>query len=239
MDFIAAKNFTRATKPRTITLVVIHTAECGERTGSATSIARYFADQPKHGALDPKWCRRDKDGNLVPWSGASAHCTVDSIDAVQSVRDEDIAWHAGPANGYSIGIEHAGRAGQTPAEWADDYSIATLERSAKLVASLCHRYSIPVVRLAAEDLATGKRSGICGHVDVTRGLKSGAHWDPGPNFPWALYLDMVRVEFGRIVAAETHTLPELPVREDDGGASRHRATMDAIAEMARNRYRGE
>lgn len=219
MDFIQAKNFTRATKPRSITLIVIHTAECGERPGAARSVAHYFA-----GASAPQ---------------ASAHYCVDSLETVQCVRDEDVSWHAGPVNGISIGIEHAGRAGQTPAEWADDYSLATLERSAKLVASLCHRYSIPVVRLTAEDLAAGKRSGICGHVDVTKGLKSGTHWDPGPNFPWSTYLGMVAAELEHIIAAEAPTLPELPVVEDDGGASRHRATMDAVAEMARGRYRGE
>lgn len=41
------------------------------------------------------------------------------------------------------------------------------------------------------------------------------------------------------VPEEAPTTPDLPVREDDGGASRHRATMDAVAEMARRRYRGE
>lgn len=221
MLFIQAKNFTRSTKPRTISLITIHTAENHERPGAARNVANYFA-----GANAPQ---------------ASAHYTVDSLEVVQSVRDDDVAWHAGPVNGYSIGIEHAGRAGQTPAEWDDDYSRAMLERSARLVAALCHRYSIPVVRLTAEDLAAGRREGICGHVDVTRGLKHGTHWDPGPSYPWSTYLDMVRAEVDRIIAAEAPTLPELPaveegIREPDGGASRHRATLDVVADTARRRY---
>lgn len=222
--FIQAKNFTRSTKPRTVTLIVIHTAECGERPGAARNVAAYFA-----GANAPQ---------------ASAHYCVDSLETVQCVRDADVAWHAGPVNGCSIGIEHAGRAGQTPAEWADDYSLATLARSAALVASLCYRYGIPVVRLTADDLAAGKRAGICGHVDVTKGLRYGTHWDPGPSFPWSMYLDMVRAEVEHIIAAEAPTLPELPavepgIQEDDGGASRRRMLYDVVADMARMRYRGE
>lgn len=229
MQFIAAKNFTRAPKPRDITLIVIHTAECGERPGAARNVAAYFA-----GASAPQ---------------ASAHYCVDSLETVQCVRDEDVAWHAGPVIGCSIGIEHAGRAAQLPEEWADEYSLATLARSAALVASLCYRYGIPVVRLTAEDLAAGKRSGITGHVDVTKGLKYGTHWDPGPSFPWFRFLALVEAELARLRMSEAPTLPELPadelptvpelpVREDDSGASRHRATMDAVAEMARGRYRG-
>jgi hypothetical protein len=30
------------------------------------------------------------------------------------------------------------------------------------------------------------------------------------------------------ISDETPTLPELPVLEDDGGASRHQATLDAV-----------
>ncbi len=203
MDFIQARNFTRAKTPRTVTLIVIHTAECGERPGAARNVAAYFA-----GANAPK---------------ASAHYVVDSIETVQCVRDDDVAWHAGPVNGCSIGIEHAGSAGQTVAEWADEYSTATLQHSARLVAELCYRYSIPIVRLSQVDLADGLRAGICGHVDVTRGLRYGTHWDPGPSFPWSAYLDMVRAEFAAVCAHEAQTVPELPVveegiREPDGGA---------------------
>ena len=44
-------------------------------------------------------------------TGSSAHYTVSKYGAVgQSVRDEDIAWHAGwwNTNKRSIGVEHAG-----------------------------------------------------------------------------------------------------------------------------------
>jgi len=174
VNFVKAKRFTPAGKvPRKVTLIVIHTAECSETAKAAENVAAYFA-----GAQAPQ---------------ASAHYTVDCDSIVQSVLEADTAWHAGPVNGYSIGIEHAGRAGQGAHEWVDQYSESMLVLSAELVAGICKRYSIPVQRLTAKDLAGGARSGICGHVDVTHGLQAGkGHWDPGPFFPWAHYLDLVR-----------------------------------------------
>lgn len=170
MNHIPAKNFSKANRTA-IDLVVIHTAECGETSKAAENVAGYFA------------------GSHAPQ--ASAHYTVDNDSITQSVLEKDIAWHAGPVNGISIGVEHAGYAKQTAAEWNDDYSRAMLARSAELVGDICRRYSIPIRWLTAEDLARGERRGICGHVDVTKGLKSGTHWDPGPNFPVDSYLAMV------------------------------------------------
>lgn len=173
MNFVKAKRFTPAgAAPRKVTLIVIHTAECSETPKAAENVAAYFA------------------GTQAPQ--ASAHYTVDCDSVVQSVLETDTAWHAGPVNGYSIGIEHAGKAGQTAAEWADEYSQSMLEISADLVADLCKRYGIPPRRLTAADLAAGERSGICGHVDITHGLQGGkGHWDPGPDFPWNQYLSLV------------------------------------------------
>lgn len=197
MQMIQAKHFTVPRTPRKITLIVIHAAECGERPGAARNVAAYFA-----GAAAPQ---------------ASAHYVVDSIDTIQCVHDADIAWHAGPVNGCSIGVEHAGRAGQTEEEWADAYSLAVLARSAELVASLCYAYDIPVVWLDDAAIARGERRGICGHVDVTRGMHWGTHWDPGPHFPQARYLELVARELARIHAAEAPTLPELPLTRDGSG----------------------
>lgn len=174
MKLVQARYFSPSSR-KEIDLVVIHTAEAHERPQTAENVAAFFA-----GAHS---------------SRASAHYTVDSDSVVQSVQEKDVAWHAGPANGYSIGIEHAGFAKQSAAEWGDEYSQAMLARSAELVADICRRYDIPVRKVSAEDLKAGgeRRRGICGHIDVTNGLTGGkGHWDPGPNFPWSDYLARVQ-----------------------------------------------
>lgn len=208
MRFIPAKNFTPSSRTR-VSAIGIHTAECQEHPAAAENVQAFFGNQPKHGAIDLKW---RPDGK--PWEGASAHYTVDIDSITQSVLEKDIAWHAGPANGFSIGIEHAGAAKQTAEEWEDEYSRAMLERSAELAADICRRHEIPVVRLTAQDLAAGRREGFFGHIDVTNGLQAGkGHWDPGPSFPWDHYLARVRAHLAR----EEPTVPELVVArtEDD------------------------
>ena len=175
-EFIPTRQYTSASRT-TIDLVVIHTAECAEVRSAAENVATWGARPAADGG--PK--------------GASWHYMVDADSVTQSVREKDIAWHAGPVNAFSIGIEHAGYHTQTAAQWADPYSRAMLERSAQIVGDICRRYLIPVQRLTAEDLRAGQKKGITGHVDVTMGLSGGkGHVDPGPHFPWDWYLARVR-----------------------------------------------
>lgn len=182
IKYTPATYFTKATRgPGDVTLVVIHTAECGETTNAAESLASWGGGP---------------NANKASW-----HYAVDNDSITQSCLEKDIAWHAGPVNNYSIGVEHAGRAAQTAEQWADDYSLATLERSAELVADICTRHGIQPWRLTADDLKRGARSGICGHVDVTNGLTAGkGHQDPGPGFPFAWYIERVQSYTARVSA---------------------------------------
>jgi N-acetylmuramoyl-L-alanine amidase len=89
-----------------------------------------------------------------PASRVSAHYGVRSTGEVhQYVAEMDTAWHAGrrsepswklikarvSPNLYTLGIEHEGRADTA-------WSAAMLEASARLVAEICNRWSIPVDR---------------------------------------------------------------------------------------------
>lgn len=151
-------------------MIVLHTSEGHEGMNSARGTAAWFVN---------------------PASMVSAHAIVDDREVIQCAEWDQIAWHAGAANGFSIGIELAGAAEQTGEQWLDPFSVAMLKRAAALFADLCIFYAIPVVRLSVDDVkanhAGGSVKGICAHVDVSTAL-GGTHWDPGPNFPWLNFL---------------------------------------------------
>lgn len=170
VPFVQARNFTRAGRTK-VTLIVLHTMEAAEASTTAKRVADWFA-----GASAPR---------------ASAHYCVDDVSIIQCVKDEDVAWHAPGANRVGLGIEHAGYARQTPAEWGDPFSVRMLELSARLTASLCAKWGIPVEFCKAEQLRQGS-AGITTHYEVSQAFKESDHWDPGPNFPMAQYLDLVR-----------------------------------------------
>ncbi len=158
-------------------LIVIHTMENPEKPYQAENVALWFAGRTQ--AVAPV---------------ASAHFCIDEDSIVQCVRETDDAWHAGPVNGFSIGLEHAGYANQNEGQWDDPQSRAILWRSAKLASTLCKRYNIPVEHVTQASLKDGTAHGFCGHVDVTTALTKGrGHTDPGPNFPWTHFLELVKL----------------------------------------------
>lgn len=70
---------------------------------------------------------------------ASAHYQVQYDGVIgQLVHDRDTAWHAGPANAASIGIEHADDL--LDPDWT--ISADTLENGAHLVAAVCRFYGL-------------------------------------------------------------------------------------------------
>lgn len=172
MPFVQARNCGPKRVGQQLDLIVVHTMEHPEVPGTAMSVARWFA------------------GNTAPQ--ASAHYCVDCYLVVRCVRDDVVAWAAPGANKKGLHIEHAGYASQKAVDWDDAFSRETLARSAELAFALSTKYDIPIIKLSPDDVKNGHR-GFCGHVDVTIGLNGGkGHTDPGPNFPWDRYLDLVR-----------------------------------------------
>ncbi|MFD1828332.1 MULTISPECIES: peptidoglycan-binding protein [Streptomyces] len=109
-----------------------------------------------------------------PDSDVSAHYVIRSRDGevTQTVRDRDTAWHARSGNAYSIGIEHEG--------YVDDpswFTDAMYRSSAALTRHLCDRHGIPK-----------DRAHIVGHHEVP----GNDHTDPGPNWDWTYYMQLVR-----------------------------------------------
>ncbi|WP_132125371.1 N-acetylmuramoyl-L-alanine amidase [Actinocrispum wychmicini] len=110
-----------------------------------------------------------------PARKVSAHYVVRSGDGhiAQTVREKNIAWHAGnwDYNTRSIGIEHEGWVDQP--QWFTDQLYTA---SAALTRSICNRYGIPK-----------DRSHIIGHIEVP----GSTHTDPGPNWDWTRYMRLV------------------------------------------------
>ena len=176
IPFIKAKNFSKGRGGKKVKLIVIHTMESGEQANKAKQVTQWFA------------------GRTAP--DASAHYMIDNKYMYNGVNDTDTAWACAHSyvNQSSISIELAGKASQTKSQWADKYSTDMLELAAKLVASLCLKYNIPVKHLSPNQVATG--SGIIGHVDVTKAYRiKGGHSDPGKNFPWLDFITMVESHY--------------------------------------------
>jgi N-acetyl-anhydromuramyl-L-alanine amidase AmpD len=117
-----------------------------------------------------------------PMSYVSTHYVVRSSDGhiAQMVATRNVAWHANNwyVNGHSIGIEHEGFA-IAGAAW---YTENMYRASAKLVRYLAHKYHIPL-----------DRAHIIGHDDIPYPTQAQflMHWDPGPFWDWAHYMDLL------------------------------------------------
>lgn len=116
-------------------------------------------------------------------AGSSAHYTVGRRGQVgQSVRNADVAWHAGwwNYNRRSIGIEHEGYVSNP-----NFASAAMYNTSARLTAWLCRRHRIPV-----------DRTHVIGHGQVPGCSGAGGgvncHTDPGRHWDWDRYINRVR-----------------------------------------------
>lgn len=119
---------------------------------------------------------------VVDGEAGGAYPTV-----TQLVHIKDIAYQAGNywVNQHSIGIEHVGFA-DAPNGY---YTQKLYDASAQLVAYLCAVYNIPI-----------DRAHILGHGSVpgpSQVYVHGMHWDPGPFWDWAYYLNRVRYYYAQ------------------------------------------
>lgn len=169
MKFVQARWYYPSRVNR-IRRIYIHSMEAPEKGTTAESVAEYFRRGPKK---------------------ASAHRCYDNNSVVQCVKDEHTAFHMGGDNSKSIGLEHAGYARQTEADWLDEFGVQMLTLSAMDCAALCLKYDIPPRRLSVVDLRDDEK-GIAGHNEGSIAFEESDHSDPGPGFPWDWYLNKVR-----------------------------------------------
>ncbi|OON64274.1 hypothetical protein B0920_13380 [Massilia sp. KIM] len=122
-------------------------------------------------------------------AGVSAHYVIRSSDGqvTQMVREADKAWHAGNANGYTVGIEHEGYV-DSPKAW---YSEAMYQASAALARDiLAARGLAPAVydgALGWDAVPADALYNVKGHVNYARQT----HSDPGAGWDWPRYRALV------------------------------------------------
>lgn len=183
--FVGPAKFHGARTNFPVKRIVIHCTVSPCVEGAALGVARYFRDT----VVRP----------------SSAHYVVDPGKAYQCVGDSWVAYHA-PPNEDSIGVElcdalvsptwdkkHAAR-------WHDVNHNRMLFRAARLVARLCLAYDVPARRLTTAQVRNGEH-GICGHVNVSQAFGQSAHWDPGAEFPWGHFMDLVEARIKKLRAA--------------------------------------
>ena len=183
-------NYSVADRPHDypVQMIIIHDIE-----GSAGSAIQHFQD---------------------PSAAASAHYVVaDNGNITQMVAEKDIAWHAGnwDYNTRAIGIEHEGFAYVQPT-W---YTTTMYNESAKLIASICSRWGVPM-----------DRQHVIGHYQVpdpnNPGLFGGTdhHTDPGPYWDWTYYMNQA--------VADANALPSPPHMMPDPYASLNSPTSATV-----------
>lgn len=117
-----------------------------------------------------------------PLSRASAHVVIDDEEGYRLVSDSRKAWHVGPANRQSLGLEIVGFVQWSRTEWLGH--MPRLRESARVHAAWNRKYDIPLTR----DTDRG--------YHPHDGMPGNDHTDPGPNFPWDVYLDLVKSAMG-------------------------------------------
>jgi N-acetyl-anhydromuramyl-L-alanine amidase AmpD len=153
--------------------IVMHDMEARETSQTAENTAAYFANPP--------------DGRNV-----SSHYTVDDDSVVQCVRLKDSAWTVGnrPGNNRGINWELAGFASQTRTQWLDAFGLAMFAQIRPILRSDAAKFGIPLTRRTVAELRAWK-PGITSHNDLRLAFGGTTHTDPGPNFPWDVFLQMM------------------------------------------------
>lgn len=174
-------------KPRKasdIRWAVIHSAEASDSIGSdhtAEAVARFFAD-----GSDP--------------DRASTQLAVDRDSCVRMLPDLVVPWGAPGANANGVHVEICGRATWSASTWLSKTNRPMLDRAAFKVAMWCYHYDIPRKWVGPVALRNGT-PGLTTHADVSKAFVGSGHFDPGPNFPKTLFLDLVKKHYAAIKEA--------------------------------------
>jgi hypothetical protein len=122
---------------------------------------------------------------------SSYHYIADAEERLQYVYDSWVAYHA-PPNEHSLGYELCcSLSNQGKGHW----DLLDHKKMIKMVsrdfARLALAYDVPIRKIGKVGLLLG-RKGICGHNDISVSWGQTSHWDPGPYFPWYVFIRLIR-----------------------------------------------
>ena len=170
LNFVQASGYTRGRPDGPPLWIVVHDMEAGESSTRAESTAAYFAS--------------GSGGRSV-----SSHYCVDDNSVIQCVLLKDVAWTVGnrPGNNRGINWEFSGFARQTREQWLDAFGLAMFAQAAPIIRADAKRFNIPLRRCTIADLKA-RRPGVTSHNDLRLAFGQTTHTDPGPNFPWDVFM---------------------------------------------------
>lgn len=200
-DFIAGRNLRSRAFKTDYKIVSIEKIGVQEVVSLETSTHTYFAE------------------------GIVSHNCFDNNSRVRCVDDKDVAWAAPGANSTGLQYELAGYASQNATGWNDEYSKALLDNAAQQAAEDAVKYGIPIKHLTTAEIKAGKK-GFIGHIDATNAFNGGrGHTDPGHNFPWARFLDLVRTYAGQKATTKPVSIATKPATLALGSKGARVATL--------------
>lgn len=149
---------------------------------SARGVAKYFAGED---------------------SGGSTQLVVSDLDCYRTLPDWLVPWGAPPLNETGVHVEICGRAEWSKARWL--LHALAIRRAAYKSALRCHKYDVPLVLIRDPAVLREKGThpkkgggGVTDHATVARAFHESDHTDPGPNFPWGLYMALLRRYVGQL-----------------------------------------
>lgn len=172
-----------------------NTVKAWPQSGRPTQL---FTQHSAECPLAPGYARSLTNWSNTSTAQASWHSFVGPDERVRQVPWNLGAWTQGVANQYAIGMECAGYAAYTKAQWLTDLGRAQLENLAhewtyywRIEKSLGNEIELRWLDTAeVRAVINGNRSisGFCTHGQI----EPATRWDPGPNFPFVELMNRIK-----------------------------------------------